>query len=461
MLNNWSLILMTFISSLFKIALPIILQNFLSSFVNMLDTIMVGQLGSIDIAAVGLANQVFFVMNIMMFGIVSGGSIFISQYWGKKDLKGIHRTMGIMLSMTFIVSLIFFLLATFIPELCLKIYSDDLAVIERGAKYLRTVAPSYLFTGIGIAIGHSARSTERVQLPMYATGLSVIINGLLNYALIFGITICGIKIFPELGIIGAAIATDIARIIELLILLIVPYLKKYEIAVTPKIYFSKEKGFISHYVKIALPVLINESLWGIGTSLQSSIFGHAGTDVVAASNITSTISNLIWTFFIGCGNAAAIMIGKKIGQQLYDEAKKLAKKLTYFMIGSAAVLSLLLIPLAFLLKHFFKVEPEVIHMAQIFLFITVVLYPLWAINMVVVVGVCRSGGDTVFALFLDIGFMWIISLPLGFCAVKFWSFPFWAIFLCIHTEDVFKAVLGLIRMKSGKWLHDVTQSAKN
>lgn len=418
---------------------------------------MVGQLGTVDIAAVGLGNQVFFVMNIMLFGIVSGGGIFISQYWGKKDFDGIHRTTGFMLILSFAVSLFFFCAGTFVPDVCLRIYSKDEEVIMRGAEYLRTVAPSYLFIGIGVSIGHAARSIERVKLPMIATGLSVIFNAILNYLLIFGINVGGKQIVPELGIIGAAVATDIARVIEFAILIIVPYVKKYEIAVSPKKYFNSQKGFLVKYLKIALPVFINETLWGLGTSLQSAIFGRAGTDVVAATNITSTISQLIWTFFIGCGNAAAILIGKRIGENLKDEAKILAKKLTLFMIVSAAILSLLLIPLAFCLKYFFKVELEVINMAKVLLFITVVLYPLWSINMITVVGICRSGGDTIFALFMDVGFMWIVSLPLGFCAVKFWSLPFWAVYLCVHTEDIIKTLLGLLRLKSGKWLHDVTE----
>ena len=448
---------MNFITTLFKIALPIIMQNFLSSFVNMLDNIMVGQLGSVDIAAVGLGNQIFFVMNIMMFGIVSGGSIFISQFWGKKDMDGLHRTMGITIGASAIVSVLFFCAATFAPEFCLRIYSKDELVIKAGAAYLRAVAPSYIFIGIGFAFAHALRSTERVKLPMYATGISVIVNGIFNFILIFGVKINGSQIIPAFGIVGAAVATVIARIIETAILIVVPYKKHYEIAASPKKFFAKHQaGFLLRYIKICLPVLLSETLWGTGISMQSSIFAHAGTTVIAAFNITNTISNLIWTFFIGCGNATAIIIGKKIGEDKLDDAKSLAKKLTYFMIAAAVVLALLLIPLALTLNFFYKVEPEVIHMAQVFLYITVLLYPLFAINMSMVVGVCRSGGDTIYGMIMDTGFMWVIALPLGFCAVSFWHLPFWGIFLCIHTEDICKSIMGLLRLHSGKWLHNLT-----
>jgi putative MATE family efflux protein len=422
----------------------------------MLDTVMVGQLGSVDIAAAALGNQVFFVMTIMQFGIVSGGSIFISQYWGKKDLSGVHRTMGITLSAATVISVLFFLIAFFIPDKVLSLYTKDVLVIERGAAYLRTVSPSYILIGIGFAFAHALRSTERVVLPTAATAVATVLNAVLNYVFIFGFSVRGKTLILERGLVGAAIATDISRIVEFLILIIIPYVKHYEAAVNPKYYFQTQTGFFARYVRIAFPVFFNECLWGIGVSVQNSIYGHSGTDVIAAFNIMNTNSSLIWTFFIGCGNAAAIIIGKKIGEGSRDESVAIAKRLVKFMALCAAGLAVLLIPLALLLPYFFKVEPEVISMARVFILMTAALYPLFAVCMCMVVGVCRSGGDTLYATIMDIGFMWAISIPLGFLAVSVFHLPFWAIFLCLHSEDIFKTTMGLIRLKSGKWLHDVT-----
>lgn len=447
---------MNFFSSLFKIALPIILQNFLGSFVNMLDTIMVGQLGAVDIAAVGLANQLFFVMQVMMFGVVSGGSIFITQYWGKKDLGGVHRTVGITLIFSIAVAVFFTFAALVFPEFCLRIYSSDNEVISRGALYLKYVSPSYIFTGIAFAFANACRSTEHVRLPMVVTAISVVINGVMNYLLIFGLKIGGYTVFNPLGIIGAAIATDIARIVEFALIIIVSYVKKYEFAVRVRLFFAKQPGFFIKFLKIVIPVMFNESLWGIGASLQSSIFGHAGTDVIAAFNITNTTSNLIWTFFMGCGNATAIILGKMIGEHKYDEARILAKKFTVFLGISGGVLGLLLIPLAFILPHFYNVESYVIHIAQVFMYLTLLFYPLNAMNMFYAVGLCRSGGDTIYGLIMDTGFMWLVSIPLGFLAVLVFHLPFWAVFICVHTEDFFKWFLGFARLKNGKWLHDLT-----
>lgn len=434
---------MSFIPQLLKIAIPIILQNFLSSLVNMLDTVMVGQLGSVDIVAVGLGNQIFFIMSIMLFGTVSGGSIFIAQYWGKKDLSGIHITVGITLILSFALSLVFFVMALFFTRVCLSIYTKDAAVIAKGSAYLKAVSPSYLFTGVGFAFAFAQRSTERVKLPLIATGISVVLNAALNYEFIFGITIGSAVLVKPFGIVEAAIATDIARVVEFSILVSVQYLKKYEVAAPLKKFFAIQANFIPRYLKITLPVFISETLWGLDTSLQSSIYAHAGTDIIASYNITSTISNLIWTFFIGCGNTTAIIIGKKIGQSLYEEAKILAKKITLFMTIMGAVLALLLIPLSFLLKYIYNVSDGVIKMAQTFLYMTIVLYPFCATNMSIVVGVCRSGGDTIFALFMDVGFLWLISLPLGFVAVSFWHLPYYLIFIILRSEDCLKCGLGL------------------
>lgn len=447
---------MNFPVSLFKIALPIILQNFLSSLVNMLDTVMVGQLGSVDIAAVGLGNQIFFVMNLMVFGAVSGGSIFISQYWGKKDLEGVHRTTGIMLIISTIITIIFTLAALFAPEFCLRLYSKDEVVIAKGAEYLKAVCPGYLFFGLSFAFANSERSTEHVKLPAVATIISVIVNCFLNYLFIFGVNINDIQIIPAMGIKGAAIATVISRIIEAVIVFVFAYVRKYEIAVVPAKFFSRQPGFISKYLKICLPVLINETLWGGGCSMQNSIFAHAGTDIIAAFNINSTISNLLWPICLGCGSATAIIVGKTIGQGRYDEAKKLAKQLCGFISILALFLGILLIPLTRLLPFFFKVESAVITMASVFLIMKGALYSLDAFNMSSVIGAFRSGGDTIFALIMDVGIMWTVALPLGWLAVLVWHLPYWAVYACILIEPVCKAVIGVIRLISGKWLHDIT-----
>lgn len=442
----------SFLIPLFTIAFPIILQDFLSSFVNMLDTIMVGQLGAVDIAAVGLGNQIFFVMSLGVFGIASGGQIFIAQYWGKKDIEKIHKTTGMMLSLALCFTVLFAFVSIVFPEFCLSIYSKDQEVITRGANYLRVVAPSYLFFGVNVSFAVSCRNTEHLKLPAVATITSVLLNALLNYLLIFGVNIGGFQVINAYGIIGAGIATVISRIVEALIVVGGSYLNKYIIAAPLKEYVVKDRGFIAHYAKISLPVLLNELLWGSGISMQSSIFAHSGTLVIASFNIMNSISNLVYPICLGCGNATAIIIGKTIGEGKTEEAKSLARKQCAFIAAMAFCLGFLIMPMAKLMPFIFKVEAEVLSMASIFIIMRGLIFPFDAFNMTSVVGVFRSGGDTLFALFMDVGFLWLMAIPLGWLAVMVWHLPFWAVYLCILSEPICKAVVGIIRLLSNKWL---------
>lgn len=442
----------SFIRNLFLIAFPIILQDFLSSFVNMLDTIMVGQLGSVDIAAVGLGNQLFFIMSLGVFGIASGGQIFIAQYWGKKDIDKIHKTTGMMLTLSLTFTILFALVSILFPEKCLSIYSNDQEVVRRGAEYLRVVAPSYIFFGLNVSFAVSARNVEHLKLPAVATITSVLLNALLNYLLIFGVNINGNQIIQPHGIIGAAIATVVSRIIEALIVVGGSYIRKYVTAAPIKEYIVKDRAFLGHYAKISLPVLANELLWGSGISMQSSIFAHAGTLVIASFNIMNSISNLVYPICLGCGNATAIIIGKTIGEGKTEEAKVLAKKQCGFIAAMAFCLGFVIMPMSKVMPYIFNVEAEVLSMASVFIVMRGLMFSFDAFNMTSVVGVFRSGGDTLFAMLMDVGFMWLIALPLGWLAVIVWHLPFWAIYLCILTEPLCKTTVGVIRLMSNKWL---------
>ncbi|MFA6857025.1 MAG: MATE family efflux transporter [Treponema sp.] len=449
-----------FYSTLFTIAVPIILQNLLQTFVNMLDTIMVGQLGSAQIAAVGLGNQVFFMLNMILFGISSGGSIFVAQFWGKKDISGIRRTLGITLSLSFAVSVVFAAGALFFPRALIGLYSHDPLVIELGAQYLRLVGISYPLMAVSFAYQLAFRATEHVKLPMVSTAVSFGVNAFGNWILIFGMhaDVFGLHfVIPAYGVKGAAVATVFSRIVELVITLGWAYHKKFEAAGSVRELLSFDRGFLARFIRIALPVIINESVWGFGITAQNSIFAHAGTNAIAAFNITGTISQLTWVFFIGVGNGAGIIIGKKIGEGDENMARRYAARFAWFMPLMAVGLGTLLYPLSLLLPHIFNVEPEIIRQAQYMLRILMCLYPANAFNMCFIVGICRSGGDTVYAGFNDIFWMWAVAIPLGCFAafVLHWD-PF-MIYACLQTEQLLKMSAGLLRLKSGRWLHNVTE----
>lgn len=436
-----------FYSSLVAIAIPISLQALLQNFVNMLDTIMIGRLGSVEIAAVGLGNQIFFILNMILFGITSGGCVFIAQFWGKKDLAGIRKSLGLMTLIAFVVSVIFTITCLLIPNQLIRLYSPDPQVIQVGGTYLRFVCLSYIPTAISFSITLALRSTERVKLPLVCTSISLFTNLIANYLLIF---------VAGLGVKGAAIATIISRIIELVILATWSYSHKYEICGKLKELLGFNRYFIVKFLKIAFPVIINETFWGLGTSVYNAIFAHAGTNAFTAYSITGTISQLTWVFCMGFGNGIGVLIGKRIGEKKIDEAKTYAKRSMWFMPLIGAVVGVFLVPLSKLLPVFFNVDQEIIKTATAILMILIFVYPFNSFCMNWIVGVCRAGGDTVFSAVAEIVVLWCVAIPLGYVAAFILHLPAPMIYLFFCSESIVKAIIGAIRVLSGKWLHEVT-----
>ncbi len=440
-----------FFRTLFVLALPIMFQNLLHSLVNMLDTIMIGRLGTIEIAAVGLGNQVFFLLNMILFGAVSGAAVFTAQYWGKKDTSGIRQTTGLALIIVLSIGTLFTLLCLVFPRRIIGFYSADPAVIEQGALYLRAMAPSFIPFAISFVFMLVMRTTGKVKLAMTATAISLSLNAVGNYVLIFGP-----GPFPELGVQGAGYATVLARWVELAIVLITVYGRRYVMAGTLREFLSFDRAFAAKFVHIVTPVIINELFWAFGVTMQNVIFARTGTAAMAAFNITVTVSNLAWFIFIGLGNGASVMVGNKIGEGNREEATEYAWKITRFSALLAAFVGVLLLPLSRLLPLFFNIETDVLRTIYRMFIILMLTYPFRAFNMSVIIGVLRAGGDTRYSIVFDLVFMWTVSIPLAAAASFLFGWPAWVIYLCLVTEEPLKTILGYRRLSSGKWLHDVT-----
>lgn len=440
-----------FFRALFTIAVPIMLQNLINASVNMADTVMVGRLGTEEIAAVGLGNQVFFLYTMILFGIGSGGAVFTAQFWGKQDIPGIRKTTGFSLALALSVSAVFTLGALLAPGAVLSVYTRDPEVIRLGTAYLRTLAPCFAPFAVSFVFTLMMRSTEKVRLPMVATLVSLSINVALNYLLIFGF-----GSIPALGVRGAAIATVVSRLVEMTILLAASYSRSYAMAGSLRELFGFDLTFMRRFLIIALPVIVNELLWALGVTTQNVILARTGTEAIAAFNITNTVSQLGWVFFIGVGNGAAVLIGKKIGEGSEDTARRYAGRLVRFAPLSAAAIALLLVPMSWIIPFLFKVSPGVVAITGGMFIILAVSYPFRAFNMSMIIGVCRAGGDTLFSVVYDIIFMWLFALPLAAAASFIFGAPVWVIYLCIAVEDPLKMLLGLSRLKSGKWLRNVT-----
>ncbi|MDR2134059.1 MAG: MATE family efflux transporter [Treponema sp.] len=441
-----------FYRNLFYIAVPIMFQNFINSFVNILDTVMIGRLGTVEIAAVGLGNQVFFLYNLALFGICSGASIFTAQFWGKRDLAGIRKNTGFSLCLALLGAGVYTLAGLLVPERILAVYSGDPAVIALGAEYLRTLAPSFVPFGISMVFMHALRSVEKVRLPVAATFMALSLNAVLNYLFIFGI-----GPFPAMGVRGAAIATVISRIAEMLILVIGSYVLRLPAAGRPKEMFNFDIVYISRFFRIVLPVLVNEIAWSLGVSLQNLVFARTHTDAIAAFNIVNTVNQLTWVLFIGLGNGVAVLIGKKIGEGDEKSARDYASRIVRFSPLVALGAALVLLFLSQFLPFVFNVNENVIALAKIMFVLLCVFYPFRSVNMAIVVGICRAGGDTVFCIIYDILFLWTFALPLAAIAGFVFHAPVWVLFICVSSEECLKLMLGLWRLKTGRWLRNVTK----
>ena len=440
-----------FYRDLFILSLPIMLQHLVNSMVNLLDTIMVGRLGTVEIASVGLANQIFFLYELLLFGICSGGAIFTAQFWGKKDISGIRKNMGLCLTFCLAAAAFFVFVSMLFPEKIIGLYSRDEAVIKTGAAYLRTVSPSFIPFAISLVFGLTLRAVERVRLAFVVAVIALFLSGILNYIFIFGA-----GPIPAMGVVGAARATVISRVVQAVVLVSVTYLKKYVPAGRLVEIFGFNRLYVRQFLRVTMPVIINEILWSLGITMQNMVFARTSTDAIAAYNITTTVSMLVWVIFIGLGSGISVLIGKKIGERDENAARDYASRIVGFVPLAAIAAALVLFPLSLLLPFVFNVSAETLSLAFRMFIILCCVYPFRAFNMCMVIGICRAGGDTVFCAVYDIVLMWLLTLPL----MAFGSFvlgvPAWILYLLIGVEQPLKAALGFWRFKSGKWLHNVT-----
>jgi putative MATE family efflux protein len=441
-----------FFKLLFTLAIPIMLQFLVNSLVNMLDTVMIGQLGTVEIAAVGLGNQFFFLYTLILFGICNGGSIFTAQFWGRHDISGIRKNIGLCLTLGLSAGILFTLAALYFPQGIIGVYSRDLEVIRVGGVYLGALVPAFIPYAVSYVFSSTLISTEHVRLPMVTTIIVLSINAVLNYLFIFGA-----GPIPAMGVKGAAIATVIARIAEMCILTGMSYARRYAHAGPIRELLGFGLPYLGRFLRVAAPVMINEFIWALGVNTQNLIFARTHTDAIAAFNITTTVSQLTWVVFMGLGNGAGVLIGKKIGEGNETIARNYATWITRFAPLLAAGVALLLFPLSRLLPFLFKVNEGVLAITSGMFVILVCSYPFRAFNMSMVIGVCRAGGDTIFCAFFDLFFMWCVALPLAATASFIFHAPVWVIYLCIVSEEPLKMLMGSFRLRSGKWLHNVTE----
>lgn len=439
-----------FIKTAMTLIFPIAIQNLLMSGVNFLDNIMIGRLGESSIAAVSLANQYFFVLNLMVFGVCSGSGVFISQFWGKGDCANIRKVLGINILAGCGISLVFTLLGIFAPVTIMRLFTPETDVISLGTQYLAFIVISYIPTSVSMALQIGLKGTARTKIPLFMAFVTLCMNGTLNYILIFG------KFgAPAMGVAGAALATAISRIAEMIITTILVAIYAPEILFRPSDFKGITKEFIKRFSYTVMPVVLNESLWGLGTCLYSFVYGRMGTDTVAAVSISATVDRLINIFMFGMGNAAMVMIGSKVGAGDLETGKDYAKKFSVASWVLGAVMAVVIIVIAPFVLTVFKVDPAV-RMTAFFVLVDIAIMAMFqCYNHTNIVGTLRSGGDTRFCLLIDLAGVWAISLPLLALSGLVFKLPIEITYLALFVEQLVKSFFIASRLKSGKWISNL------
>lgn len=439
-----------FLPTMIMMAVPITIQSFITSSLNLVDNLMVGKLGEESIASVGLANQYIFIFTLCILGINAGASVFMSQFWGKKDLKNIKKVLGLDISIGLIVSTLFALGSGFFSYEIMEILSNDLNVIELGAKYLQIVSVSCIFTNFTQAYSSALRSTEQPSVPMYASIVGVLINAFLNWVFIFGNL--G---FEPMGVNGAALATTIARLVEMIFIVTFVYFRKNKVASRLNELISFDLNFVKIYFRTSWSVIVNEIVWSLGMTAYSIAYARIGTNAVASMQIATTLNNMFMVLLIGLATASSIMIGNKIGSNEEEIAREYAKDIAVIAVLVGFILGILIwitAPLA--LKPFNVSEGTYLDTVKV-LRIIGLFFTIRAFNMVMIVGVFRGGGDTTYSMLVQCGTIWLYAVPMAFLGATVFSLPVYGVYFLICTEEFLKIIFEAVRLKSGKWIKNV------
>ncbi len=442
------------------VAVPIMIQSGVTNFVSMLDNIMVGQVGTLQMSGVSIVNQLMIVFNLCIFGAMSGAGIFTAQFYGKKDGAGVKNTMQ--------YKLLFALLLTAVGIAALVTMGDRLIgaylqgeaaegerelVASYAAEYLEIMLVGLLPFALSQAYASTLRETSDRVIPMISTVTAVLVNFILNYILIFGHFGA-----PVLGINGAAIATVISRFVELVILLVWAHTHKKKYPFIKGLFTSSTltRELLRKITVISLPLLINEALWSAGMAMLNQCYSVRGLDVVAAINIVSTISNVFNVAFVSFGSAIGIILSQMLGAGEKEEAKKASTRLLFFAVFTVVFIAVIMIIFAPLFPEIYKTSDEIRSLASTIIVVVALFMPVQSFTNACYFTL-RSGGKTVITFLFDSGFVWTVSVPLAFILSRYTAVPIVPLYAAVLSADIIKCILGYTFMRKGVWLNTVVE----
>lgn len=441
-----------FYKNVMMLVLPMALQNLINVGVTAADVMMLGKVGEAVLSGASLAGQIQFIMTLVFLGITSGATVLTAQYWGKGDTTTIEKILGMGLKFGTIIAVIFAVAALSVPETLMRIYTSEPEVIAEGVKYLRIVGVSYIFMAVTQVYLNIMRSIERVMIAtivyMASLGTNIVINALLIF---------GLMGFPVMGIKGAAIGTLVSRIIEMLIVMGYAKWKNKIVKIRWKYIIHTEKWLLKDFMLYAIPVVLNELMWGLGSSANTAVIGHLGSAAVAANSVAQMVRQLAQVVVFGISNATAIYLGKTIGEQKFEEAKAYGRRFVWlsFILGLAGgIVVLFSAPVA---NANMALTAQAKHYLTFMFFVMSYFTVAQAVNATLVVGVFRSGGDTKFGLILDIATMWGGSILLGGIAAFVFGCSVQVVYVLLMCDEILKLPFTLKRFFSYKWIKNVTR----
>ena len=443
-----------------QIAIPTMIQNGVTNFVNMLDNIMVGQVGTLQMTGVSIVNQLIFVFNLCIFGAMSGAGIFTAQFYGKKDNEGVKNTVQFKIATALLFTVlgigVFILLGDTLISAYIQDGSDPTEaalVAEYSKSYLNIMLLNTLPFAIGQAYASTLRETKDRVVPMVATITAVFINLILNYTLIFGHFGA-----PEMGIEGAAIATVIARFAECGILMVWAHTHKKKYPFIRRL-FTHTTITLKQIKKISVitvPLIFNEALWATGMAFLNQCYSIRGLSVVAAINIVSTLSNVFNVSFLSFGSSIGIILSQMLGAGEKEEAKKASTKMIGFAVFTVFGIAALMSCFAGAFPKIYNTEPYVQSLATTLILIMAVYMPVQSYLNACYFSL-RSGGKTVITFIFDSGFMWLVVIPAAFCLSRFTDLPIIPLYAVIQAIDIIKCIIGYVFLKKGVWLNTVVE----
>lgn len=430
---------------------PIGLQSMVTSLVNTIDTLMIGRLGDLELSAVGLVNQIYFIMTLIIVGTSSGTTIFMSQFFGKNDIKKMKAVAALGGTVMFAASAVFMLIGIGIPEVVLGFFSDEPEVITCAAAYFQVVSFSYLAVSASQLMNLILKNIGRVTLPLVTTSIAIAANILLNYCFIFGNLGA-----PQLGVVGAAAATLIARILEAAILMVAVYGFHSSYAPHFKDIRHISKELVQRFAVVALPVTVSETVWSIGTSMYSKVYYHMGYEYGAAVNIAKVCDQLLCCFFKGSGQAGAIILGRYLGQGQNEKAIRAATRMGFYNTVAGVIVGVIMFSMRGTLLQFYNISESVRDTASLMIAYMAVMMPFRGFTWLHISSTLRAGGDTKVCMLIDNVTVWCIAVPFAFITGYWLNLGIEIVYLCVVLDDITKTVFCALRVHSRKWIRNLT-----